>query len=230
MNAEPARVLIVEDDPGLRTLLSEYLEASGFETHAEARGDTAVRRIAEVSPDIVILDLMLPGLDGLEICRRARRIYEGGILMLTASKAEADQMLGLELGADDYVLKPVEPRLLIARIRALLRRLRPSPAETLKVLEVGRLRADRGRREAQLDGRALDLTGAEFDVLWSLMNFAGEVVGRDDLHRQVRGVEYNGFDRSIDINVSRLRRKLRASGLEGSIKSVRGAGYMLVKL
>ena len=229
MDAEAARVLIVEDDPGLRTLLSEYLEASGFETHAEGRGDAAVARIAEVSPDVVILDLMLPGLNGLEICRRARRTYNGGILMLTASKAEADQMLGLETGADDYVLKPVEPRLLTARLRALLRRVRPAQTEPRKVFEVGALKADRGQREAWLDGQRLELTSAEFDVLCVLMPMAGEVVSRDDLHRQVRGVEYNGYDRSIDISVSRLRRKLRALGLHDCIKSVRGAGYLLVK-
>ena len=228
---EPAasRVLIVEDDPGLRTLLSDYLEARGFEVHTEDRGDTALSRIVDVAPEVVILDLMLPGLDGLEVCRRARASYNGGILMLTASKTEADQMLGLEIGADDYVLKPVAPRILLARLRALLRRIRPPATNDQKALRVGRLSADRGRREASVDEQRLELTAAEFDVLWILMRYAGDVVSRDELHRQVRKVQYNGIDRSIDINVSRLRRKLRTAGLDGCIKSVRGAGYMLAR-
>lgn len=229
MQAEPARILIVEDDPGLRGLLGEFLEARGYEIHAEGHGDAAVARIRDLTPDAVILDLMLPGLDGFEICRQARDSYAGGILMLTASKAEADQMLGLELGADDYVLKPVEPRLLLARLRALLRRLRPLPVEPPRDLEVGALRAALGQRQATFEGRELDLTGAEFDVLCVLMRSGGEVVGRDELHREVRGVEYNGLDRSIDINVSRLRRKLREAGLDPCIKSIRGVGYFLVK-
>ena len=224
-----ARILVVEDDPGLRMLLVEYLAASGFDVHAEGRGDAVVERIPEVAPDVVILDLMLPGLDGFEVCRRVRQHYPGGILMLTASKAEADQMLGLELGADDYVLKPVQPRLLVARVRALLRRLRPATVPDVRVIRVGAVHADRSRREAEVDGQAVDLTGGEFDVLWALMTLAGEVVGRDDLHRQVRGVEYNGLDRSIDIHVSRLRGKLRAAGIDPCIKAVRGVGYLFVK-
>ncbi|MEL6345884.1 MAG: response regulator transcription factor [Myxococcota bacterium] len=228
MNAEATRILIVEDDPGLRTLLTEYLVARGFMVHAEGRGDTALSLIDTFAPDIVILDLMLPGLDGFEICRAARRNFQGGILMLTASKTDADQLRGLELGADDYVLKPVQPKLLLARLRALLRRIQPSDAPVSRTLEVGRLSADRARRAAHVQGQRLDLTGAEFDVLWLLMRFAGDVVRREELHREVRGVEYNGLDRSIDINVSRLRRKLRGAGLEESIKSVRGVGYLLV--
>ncbi|MEL6180640.1 MAG: response regulator, partial [Myxococcota bacterium] len=140
-----ASILIVEDDPGLRGLLSEYLQARGFEVGTEGRGDRAVERIAQSKPDVVILDLMLPGLDGFEICREARRSYHGGILMLTASKAAADQMLGLELGADDYVLKPVDPRILLARLRALLRRLQPTagPGAQVQQIRVGALVACR---------------------------------------------------------------------------------------
>ena len=228
-DAKNARLLIVEDDLGLRTLLTEYLEAHGFEVHAEERGDRALIRIEDLQPDLVILDLMLPGLDGLEICRQARKSYRGGILMLTANKAEAQQMLGLEIGADDYVLKPVEPRLLVARIRALLRRLRPAQQQGSKTRTAGLLTADRSRRQASMAGRPLQLTDAEFDVLWALLRLTGEVVSRDDLHREVRGVEYNGFDRSIDIHVSRLRRKLNAIGAGDCIKGVRGAGYVLVE-
>lgn len=224
---ETVRLLIVEDDPGLSSLLSEYLAPHGFDVHCESRGDQALERIAALQPDLVLLDLMLPGLGGLEICRSARRSYSGGILMLTASKAEADQLVGLELGADDFVLKPVEPRILLARLQALMRRLRPAMKQEEESLSVGALQAQRSSRQANVDRTPLELTGAEFDVLWALMRHTGEVVGREELHRQVRGVAYNGIDRSIDIHVSRLRRKLRAAGLGDAIKAVRGAGYVL---
>lgn len=226
-----ARILVVEDDAGLRGLLEEYLSQHGFDVRTEMRGDRALDAIGHAPPDVVILDLLLPGIDGMEVCRQARRHYHGAILMLTASKAEADQMLGLELGADDYVVKPVAPRILLARIRALLRRMYPPPpVEEARELRRGRLQVCRDRREAYVGESALELTSAEFDVLWALTLADSEVVSRDELHETVRGVRYNGTDRSMDVHISRLRRKLRKAGADDLvIKSARGAGYLLVE-
>jgi two-component system, OmpR family, response regulator RstA len=227
-----ARLLIVEDDARLATLLAEYLSTHGFNVDVEHRGDRAVERIRASAPDLVVLDLMLPGLGGFDVCRLARERYAGGILMLTASKAEVDQAVGLELGADDYVVKPVEPRILLARIRSLLRRLRGAvvlPGSTAEQ-SVGPLTINRERREVSVSGHEVELTSIEFDVLWLLTRRAGEVVSREELYQQVRGIEYDGLDRGMDVHVSRIRHKLEAVGLDAaSLKSVRGMGYLLVK-
>lgn len=225
------QILIVEDDAQLATLLQEYLGAQGFEIGIESRGDRAVERIWSEQPALVILDLMLPGLGGFDVCRRARERYERGILMLTASKAEVDQAVGLELGADDFVVKPVEPRILLARVRSLLRRLggtaAAAPSSSLKV---GELAIDRTGRSVAVAGQSVELTGIEFDILWLLAGHVGEVVTREELYLQVRGLAYDGLDRGMDVHVSRLRHKLEACGMErSSLKSVRGMGYLLVK-
>jgi DNA-binding response OmpR family regulator len=225
------RILIVEDDARLAALLQEYLSNSGFQVDIESRGDRAVDRICKEEPELVILDLMLPGASGFEVCRLARQSYARGLLILTASKAEVDHAVGLEIGADDYVVKPVEPRILLARIRSLLRRTRNSmstvsPSE----INVGALAVNRFAREASVGSCVLPLTPIEFDVLWLLARRAGEVVSRDELYQQVRGVPFDGLDRGMDVHVSRLRQKLQAGGLETTIlKSVRGLGYLLVK-
>lgn len=228
----PKRILIVEDDARLATLLSEYLSSHGFVVDVESRGDRAVERIWQEDPSLVILDLMLPGSSGLDICRHARERYSRGILILTASKAEVDQAVGLELGADDYVSKPVEPRILLARIRSLLRRLETTAtsAASTQELSVGELAINRAGREVSVAGRAVELTAIEFDVLWALARRAGEVVSREELYQQVRGVAYDGLDRGMDVHVSRLRRKLEDSGFDPtSLKAVRGLGYLLVR-
>lgn len=224
-------VLVVEDDPGLCGLLEEFLTQHGFNVLTRTRGDEALRVITQRPPDMVVLDLMLPGLDGMEVCRRARPSYPGPILMLTASKAEADHILGLEVGADDFVVKPIAPRILLARVRALLRRTHPEPSiDDARELSRGSLTICRDRRDAFVGDRALELTAAEFDSLWVLALSEGEVVGRDELHETVRGVRYNGHDRSMDVHFSRLRKKLRSAGVNDIvIKSVRGSGYFLAE-
>ncbi|MBI2893836.1 MAG: response regulator transcription factor [Deltaproteobacteria bacterium] len=223
----PTRVLFVEDDRRLADLLAEYLQHNGLSVEIERDGRLAAKRILESRPDLVILDVMLPGEDGLSICRRVRSGYHGPILMLTARGDEIDQVVGLEVGADDYAPKPITPRLLLARIRALLRRGRPSEGATKR--EVGDLLVDRSSREARVGAKLVDLTTAEFDLLWHLAENAGRPVPRDELFQVLRGIEYDGLDRSMDVRVSKLREKIAAAAEDGSvrIKTVRGVGYLL---
>ena len=222
-----ARLMLVEDDVRLASLVSEYLENNGHQVAVEHRGDRAVDRILAEKPDLVVLDLMLPGEDGLSICRRVRPKFPGPILMLTARGEEIDQVLGLELGADDYVAKPVSPRLLLARIKALLRR-GGQEADVARI-EAGTLVIDRAAREARIAGELLGLTSAEFDLLWALAGKAGEPVSREVLLKELRGIDWDGIDRSMDVRVSQLRRKLAADpDHAGRIKTVRGVGYQFV--
>lgn len=232
MQTDKAHLLIVEDDDQLAELLLEYLGQQGFELSRMASGDGAVKAILEKQPDLVILDLMLPGANGLDVCRQVRDDYPGAILMLTASQSEADHVAGLELGADDFVNKPIEPRVLLARIRSQLRRLNggwaSSSYDPHGILEVGTLRLDMGSRDVSVEGQLVPLTTMEFDVLLKLALEAGTVVKRDDLYTNVMGVEYDGIDRGMDVHVSRIRRKLQRSGFDPSrLKSVRGVGYLL---
>lgn len=221
-----AHIFVVEDDTRLAELVRDYLTQSGFTVTHEPRGDRAVDGILAAEPDLVILDLMLPGEDGLSICRRLRPAFSGPVLMLTARGDEIDQVVGLEMGADDYVAKPVSPRLLLARIRALLRR--GAPVEASRV-ECGSLVVDLGARSATIDGEAVDLTSSEFDLLWVLATHAGRPVSREELVRELRGIQYDGVDRSIDVRVSQLRRKLATDPRHSDrIKTVRGVGYQLV--
>lgn len=229
MRSDVIRLLIVEDDDQLAQLLLEYLGQHGFELSRVATGDVGAQTILETQPDLVILDLMLPGTDGLQVCRAVRSGYSGAILMLTASQSEADHVAGLELGADDFVNKPVQPRVLLARIRAQLRRLgRPRSETASGIVRVGSLQVDVSSRDATVDGRTVPLTTMEFDVLLMLAREAGTVVTRDDLYVKVAGTDYDGIDRGMDVHVSRLRRKLQRSGFDSSrLKSVRGVGYLL---
>lgn len=233
MTGENSRLLIVEDDDQLAELLIEYLGQHGFDLSRERSGDAGVQRILEAQPDLVILDLMLPELDGLEVCRQVRGRYQGAILMLTASRSEADHVAGLELGADDFVTKPIEPRVLLARIRAQLRRTgarQPVEAEESRVLDLGSLRVDVPSRTVSVSGQEVSLTTMEFDVLRLLVREAGTVVARDLLYEKVAGIQYDGIDRGMDVHVSRLRRKLQQSGFDSSrLKSVRGVGYLLAQ-
>ena len=232
------RILLVEDDDRLANLTAEYLRKNDFEVTIEGRGDTAESRILNDDPELVILDVMLPGKDGFEVCRAVREKYNGVILMLTARDEDLDQILGLELGADDYIAKPVPPRLLLARIKALLRRA-PNAAnpeeesinpEDAAELAFGSFRISQATRSAHLGNDVIDLTTAEFDLLWLLARHAGSILSRDDLLQQLRGIGFDGLDRSIDARISRLRRKLGDDPENPTrIKTVRSKGYLFSK-
>lgn len=228
------RILLVEDDERLAELTAEYLARNDFEVFIEGRGDVAEGRIIGEQPDLVILDVMLPGKDGFAVCRSVRPAYRGVILMLTARDEDFDQILGLEMGADDYIAKPVQPRVLLARIKALLRRLpnatdvHPEQGRDEKVF--GQFRISQATRTAALADQQIDLTTAEFDLLWLLANHAGNVLSRDDLLQELRGIGFDGLDRSIDARISRLRRKLNDDPENPTrIKTVRGKGYLFSK-
>lgn len=230
------RILIVEDDERLATLTKDYLESNGLKVSVEGDGSRAIERIKTEQPDLVVLDLMLPGEDGLAVCRIVRPYYKGPILMLTARTEDLDQVLGLEMGADDYVAKPVRPRVLLARIRALLRRVKEEPEQEEITtagdnrLTFGNLVVDNAMREAWLDGQSIDLTSAEFDLLWLLSSSAGRVLTREEIFHQLRGIEYDGQDRSIDVRVSRIRPKVGDDPMNPKrIKTVRSKGYLFVK-
>ncbi|WP_020409010.1 response regulator [Hahella ganghwensis] len=238
---EAWRILIVEDDERLADLTKEYLESNGLVVSVEPNGGKAVDRIQNEQPDLVVLDLMLPGEDGLSICRKVRPSYHGPILMLTARTDDLDQVLGLEMGADDYMCKPVRPRVLLARIRALLRRVKeqgePQPAgateesadEPVRLI-FNNLVIDRSMREAWLEDESIDLTSAEFDLLWLLASSAGRVLSREEIFTALRGIEYDGQDRSIDVRVSRIRPKIGDDPVHPRrIKTVRSKGYLFVK-
>ncbi|MGQ7249527.1 winged helix-turn-helix domain-containing protein [Halomonas sp. V046] len=227
---EQDHVLIIEDDERLAGLTRDYLEANGFRVSLEDDGGKGVERILALQPDLVILDLMLPGEDGLSICRRVRSDYPGPILMLTARTDDMDQVLGLEMGADDYVPKPVQPRVLLARMRALLRRLDASDNGGDSRLTFSDLEVDNSTREAWLKGERIELTSAEFDLLWLLASHAGRVLTREEIFSQLRGIRYDGQDRSIDVRVSRIRPKIGDDPHHPHrIKTVRSKGYLFVK-
>lgn len=226
------RILLVDDDQKLADVVCEFLRGKGFDVHHEASGARVEARVASHPPDLILLDLLLPAVGGLDICRRVRPGYRGPILMMTALGDEIDEILGLELGADDYLIKPVRPRVLLARIQALLRRApRKSgypPDTPPQVLTCGSLCIDQGTREARVDGRMLELTTVEFELLHYLAEHAGQVVNRNQISRDLRGIEWDGLDRTIDIRITRLRRKLGDCAKSPEvIKSVRGEGYLL---
>ena len=231
MTASNIDILIIEDDARLAELTATYLGQNGLRVAVEARGDRALERFAQERPRLVLLDLLLPGKDGLAICRELRRVNEVPILILTARDTDLDHVIGLEAGADDYVMKPVDPMVLLARVRALLRRAgRGGPAgERRADLQLGALRISETSREVWLHGRPVPLTTQEFELLSLLARRAGELVSRDEVFRTMRGIDYDGLDRSIDGRVSKLRRKLGDdAGAPTRIKTVWGKGYLLV--
>ncbi len=228
-------VILVEDDTTCAGQVSALLERHHFRVSVEERGDRAVHRILTEQPDGVILALVLPGLDGLEICRAIRHAYQGPVVMLSTREAEVDEVLALELGADDYILKPIRPRVLLARLKALLRRAKQyridieSEAPACGRLDMGRLVIEGLNRRVFVDREEIKLTTSEFDLLWFLACNRGRVATRERIFAEVFGVDYNGEDRLIDRRVARLRKKLGDDAKRSQIiKSVRGEGYLMV--
>lgn len=221
-------IFLVEDDLELAELTKERLEREGFRVLHEENGEVAAREIVDAQPDLVVLDLMLPGMDGFEVCRHVRPGFRGPILILTARDDDLDEILGLELGADDFVTKPVKPRLLLARVRALLRRSKQGPPPQSDRISVGALTVDGSRREADIEGNQIELTTTEFDLLFYLTSRAGEVVSRQEIYQTLFQYDYDGLDRSVDVYISRLRQKLGdAPNTPHYIKTVRGVGYLM---
>ena len=225
-----ARVLLVEDDEGLAELIAEYLGKNGLEMHWIKRGDVAIEKTHELAPDLLLLDVMLPGLDGFEICRELRaRGATLPIMILTARDADFDRVVGLELGADEFIPKPVQPRVLLAHVRAILRRagMRDRNATNGDTIAFGSLEIDIASRSVRLAGKPVDLTSSEFDLLWLLARHAGKVLSRNDILNKLRSLDYDGSDRSVDCRIYRLRRKL--GDLVDSaerIKTIRNVGYL----
>jgi len=217
------RLMLVEDDEKLAALVAEYLAGYEFSVEVVNRGDAALTRFRELRPDIVVLDLMLPGLDGMLVCRQLREITSVPILILTAREDTFDEVSGLEQGADDYINKPVQPRVLLARLRALLRR--GQPAARGDDLVFGAFQLSRGNRSVTWRGQPVTLNSTEFKLLQVLAESAGRVMSRNDILLKMRGIEFDGLDRSIDNCVSRLRRKLDDQDGE-RIKTVWGEGYL----
>ena len=236
------RILLVEDDKKLSDILCRYFERNGFQVQAALTGEEAIRLLPDAEPDLIILDLMLPGMDGLSICRQIRPVFHGKILFLTASDDDMDQVAALEMGADDYVCKPLQPRVLLARIRMLLRRLEDEQAKAASMVETfdqqpgsdrsnhltfGALTLKQTVKLCQLEGRDIDLTSSEFDLLWLLACHADQPLSRDELVRKTRGIEYDGLDRTVDNRIVSLRKKLGdTSSPSRHIITVRGKGYL----
>lgn len=227
---QPFRVLIVEDDVELARLTSEYLQKRGLLIEVEHNGARALKRIENERPQLIVLDVMLPGMDGFEICRQLRaRGADVPVIMLTARDEDIDQVLGLEIGADDYLAKPVQPRVLLAHIKAILRRsiTRTEQTGNTDSLQFGQLHISKASRDVRIGDEAIELTTAEFDLLWLMATNAGRVLPRNEILKALRGLDYDGVDRSIDSRISRLRRKLGDGAVAAAhIKTVRPHGYL----
>ena len=233
------RILIVEDDERLAQLTQDYLTNNGYEVHVEHHGGEALAVIDSMQPELIILDVMLPGVDGLSICQQIRSRFQGYIMMLTARTDDIDQVLGLEMGADDYICKPVQPRLLLARVKAALRSTNTQTeakagmatgASSDQRYHFGELVVDNAMREVQLGTQQVELTSAEFDLLWLLVSNAGRVLSREEIFNALRGIDYDGQDRSIDVRVSRIRPKIGDDPDHPRlIKTVRSRGYLFVR-
>ncbi len=229
-NADPSPLIVlVEDDLRLSELVRTYLESNGFRVSVEHRGDRVLERVEREKPELIVLDLGLPGRDGFAVCKELRGArHDMPILMLTARDTDIDQVLGLELGADDYVVKPIEPRVLVARINALLRRSRMQNGSEHKVLRFGALTIDTAARSVMLQDRLIALTSNEFDLLYALASKAGEIQSRESLYLQLYKREYDGLDRTLDVRISHLRKKLGDADSATKIRTVWGHGYLFV--
>jgi len=221
------QILLIDDDAELCALLAEFLKREGFNMVCEHEGNRGLERALRDGFDLVLLDVMLPGIDGFEILRRLRQESKVPVMMLTARGEDVDRIVGLELGADDYLPKPFNPRELTARIRAILRRYEPRHASAAGRVEVNGVLLDPGTREVVAHGRRIDLTTFEFDILEMLMRAAGRVLSRDALMENFYNRKATPFDRSIDMHISHLRKKLEAG--DTIIKTIRGVGYQFCR-
>jgi two-component system response regulator CpxR len=221
-------ILLIDDDVELCSMLTEYLGKNGFRVKAVHRGDAGLKAAQQKPWSLILLDVMLPGMDGFEVLKRIRSESAVNVLLLTARGEDVDRIVGLEIGADDYIPKPFNPRELLARMRAVLRRAAPPPALLAEVLRVDDLELDSAARKVLKGGHKLDLTDVEFGLLEALMRSAGKVVSREELSQTVLGRAFDPFDRSLDMHVSRLRKKLGRNGTDDEqVKTIRGAGYQL---
>lgn len=224
-------ILIVDDEASIRNVVRTYLQSAGFETICVENGPDALSAFAEHAPVMVILDLMLPGMDGTEVAARLREQSDVYILMLTARSEEEDRIAGLRIGADDYLTKPFSPRELVARVEAILRRRRATPEsqnEETSTLRFEHVRVDPDRHEAWVGETQLDLTPTEFKVLLELARHAGLVLTRDQIIDRVWGVDFYGTDRVVDVYVGQVRRKIEDAGGDSIVQTVRGVGYKFV--
>ncbi len=219
-------VLLVDDQPPILQLARLYFERDGFRVHEARDGEAALRAVESLHPALIVLDIMLPKVDGLEVCRRLRGANNDvAILMLTAKDEDIDKILGLELGADDYLTKPFNPRELVARAKAILRRRNAKPREDARPVTAGSLKMDPARREARADARLLDLRTQEFDLLLALAAQPGRVFTREQLLQEAWGFDFYGQTRTVDVHVAHLRRKLEGTSVR--IETVTGVGYRL---
>jgi DNA-binding response OmpR family regulator len=226
MTAAPPLILLVEDDLRLAGLVRTYLQANGFRVTLEHRGDHVVEQVRAEKPELIVLDLGLPGRDGFAVCKELRDDSMVPILILTARDSDIDHVVGLELGADDYVVKPVEPRVLVARIQALLRRSKAAAPLEPRVLRFGELAINASARSVSMGTCEVALSSNEFDLLFFLACRAGEIQSRDALYQQLYKRDYDGQDRTLDVRISHLRKKLGEAGVAEKIRTVWGHGYL----
>jgi DNA-binding response OmpR family regulator len=220
------RILVVDDEPNIVDLVTMYLEREGYRVDTAIDGAQALERIQELEPSLVVLDLMLPEVDGFEVCRQTRVHSDVPIIMLTARDDDVDKIVGLELGADDYLTKPFNPRELVARIKAILRRADRSPRPNDKPLHLADLSIDPARREVTVDGQQVELRTKEFDLLQALAENKGIVLSREQLLNLAWGYDFYGQTRTVDVHVAHLRKRLKGSQVR--IETVTGVGYKLV--
>jgi DNA-binding response OmpR family regulator len=222
------RILVVDDETKITDVLRLYLERDGFQVATAASGKQAIERTSTYRPDLIILDLNLPDIDGLEVCRSIRKDSNVPVIMLTGRGEEVDKIVGLELGADDYVTKPFSAREIVARVKAVLRR-QPQEAPPMEQTTAGNLSVDIGRYKAECQGKSLDLTTTEFKLLATLVRTPGRVFSRAQLLDTVQGIDYEGYERTIDAHIKNIRQKMAAEtpGCGCRIETVRGVGYKL---
>ena len=228
MEAKPEKILVVDDEEHIIELVELYLSKEGYQVVKATDGDEAVEKFADEKPDLLVLDIMLPGRDGLDVLRQVRKTSQVPVIMLTARESEVDKVVGLELGADDYLTKPFSPRELVALVKAVLRRSKPMAAEAADAVERDGLAIDTQRRQVQVEGRGeVELTAKEFDLLLVLASNPGIVLTRERLMEKVWGYEYIGDTRTVDVYIRHLREKL-ADNAESPrfIQTVRGVGYL----